>query len=104
MALIPTRNTEEEKDHLLTDRMRAELERDKRRWTIRRRLTLAAFMFNCTIVVAILFMIFINRSIESLADFNGIVITVLGGNFGMIMAYYGLNTIETMQHDKLDKK
>lgn len=97
----PETNKSEE---LLDDRARAELERDKRRWTVRRRLTIGAFMFNCAILLSIIFMIFINQSIESLADFNGVVITVLGGNFGMIMAYYGLNTFETIQHDRFNRK
>ena len=101
MTLTPQKNNA---DELLDDRMRAELERDKRRWVVRRRLTISAFIFNCGIVAAILAMIFTGSTISSLSDFNGLIITVVGGNFGMIMAYYGLNTIETMQHDKLDKK
>lgn len=79
------------------ERIEAELERDKKRWTVRRRITLSATFSNFAIILFYMLSAFILRpdQVEMLREFNSIAITIVGGNFSVILAYFGLNTYET---------
>lgn len=79
------------------ERIEAELERDKKKWTIRRRITISCVLLNTFIIFFyMLSPLFIdNSNLEVLREFNSIAITIIGGNFSIILAYFGLNTYET---------
>ena len=78
------------------ERIEAELERDKKRWTVRRRITLSVVFSNFTIILFYMLSAFILKpeQVEMLREFNSIAITIIGGNFSVILAYYGLNSYE----------
>jgi len=85
-----------------TERAEAELDRDKRRWTIRRRITYVAMFLNVFIVVFYMFSSFLitKEQIDTLKEFNSIAITVIGGNFSVVLAYFGLNSYEDSHKHK----
>ena len=78
------------------ERIEAELERDKKRWTVRRRITLSVVFSNFAIILFYMLSAFILKpeQVEMLREFNSIAITIIGGNFSVILAYYGLNSYE----------
>lgn len=84
------------------ERYEAELERDKKKWTIRRRITLSCVLLNAFIIFFyMLSPVFIdNNNLEVLREFNSIAITIIGGNFSIILAYFGLNTYEQTSNRK----
>ena len=78
------------------ERIQAELDRDKRRWQIRRRITLSCVFANFAIILFYMITPFLLHSsqIDMLREFNSIAITLIGGNFSVILAYFGLNSYE----------
>ena len=78
------------------ERLEAELDRDRKRWTIRRRITYVSMFTNVFIVIFYMFSSFMIGSdqLASLKEFNSISITIIGGNFSVILAYFGLNSYE----------
>lgn len=67
------------------------LNRDKKKWTIRRRITIASF------ISILLFGIYYAtvglysslEQIKNISEFNGITITIIGALISIIMAYFG---------------
>jgi len=78
------------------ERIHAELDRDRKRWTIRRRITITCVLLNAWIIAFYMFTVFFldQSQSEMLKDFNSISITIIGGNFSVVLAYFGLNTYE----------
>lgn len=79
------------------ERIQAELDRDRKRWQIRRRITLSCVFANLSIILFYMITPFLLHpsQIDMLREFNSIAITLIGGNFSVILAYFGLNTYET---------
>jgi len=80
----------------MNERDSAELERDKARWKVRRRITLSCVAMNVLIIAFYILSVFTLDSTQTdmLKEFNSIAIAIIGGNFSVIIAYYGLNTYE----------
>ena len=78
------------------ERSRLELERDYKRWNVRRRITISCVITNTTIILFyMLSAFFLDPSqAEVLQQFNSIAITIIGGNFSIILGYLGLATYD----------
>lgn len=76
------------------ERIQAELERDKKRWTVRRRISITAFVY--TLFIGIFYLIspyILNiEQIQSLQQFNSIIIALIGFNSSIVMLYLGAAT------------
>lgn len=98
--------SEENRDSLEVERMNAELERDIKRWRVRRRLAIAAFVV--VVVIAAFYMIaptiLPTPSITNLKEFNSITITVIGFCSSIVMLYIGAATYSDSHGTKVTSK
>ena len=80
----------------MDERNFAELERDKARWRVRRRITLTCVALNIIIIMFYILTVFTLEPTQAsiLKEFNSIAISIIGGNFSIILAYFGFNTYE----------
>lgn len=81
---------------ILVQRMKAELERDKQKWSTRRKLAVLAFTVNTIIGFSYLVLstkFLGSSSVDSLKEFNSIIITLIGSNSTVILAYIGAGAI-----------
>ena len=78
----------------MNERELAEFERDRKRWTVRRRISITAFTF--TLVVGLFYMLapFILNFEQTtvLKEFNSIIIALIGFNSSIVMLYLGAAT------------
>lgn len=76
------------------DRLLAELERDKRKWTVRRRISITSFV--CLVICLVYYMlipfVLTQDQAKYMADFNSIIITLVGAFTGIVMVYIGAAT------------
>lgn len=93
----PDPNNNSNTDELiLAQRMKAELERDKQKWSTRRKLAVWAFIVNTVIGFSYLILstkFLGSSSVDSLKEFNSIIITLIGSNSTIILAYIGAAAI-----------
>lgn len=76
-------------------RLKLELDRDRHKWKIRRRLAISSFLMNCVLGLLFVFAPFLFDSVEkvkALVDFNSIIIAVIGSNSSIILLYIGAVT------------
>ena len=94
-------------DELDLERKRSELEldRDNKKWKIRRRLAISAFVLNNLLgLIYLLFSGLLNSEIvKNLSDFNTIVITLMGSNSSIILLYIGAATYSDSIGQKVTK-
>lgn len=76
------------------ERFQAELDRDKKRWTVRRRISISAFVYTLLIGIfySIIPLFLSNEQIQSLQQFNSIIIALIGFNSSIVMLYLGAAT------------
>lgn len=77
---------------LCTDqRFEAELERDKRKWRVRRRMAVTSF-FSLLVILLMYYctpLIYSTEQAAILEQFNPIIITIVSALVGIILTYYG---------------
>lgn len=78
-------------NNIENERLSAELERDKHKWKIRRRIAITSFLL---LIVSLVFYfatpkLFSADEAKILAEFNSIVITIISAFVGIILTYYG---------------
>ena len=78
----------------MNERELAEFERDKKRWTVRRRISITAFIYTLFIGVFYLITPFIlsSEQVHVLQQFNSILIALIGFNSSIVMLYLGAVT------------
>lgn len=86
--------SKEEQEKIDLERNKAELQRDKNKWRIRRRLALTSFMLTLMICVYYLLSPFFLTVEQAtiLRDFNSIVLTLVGTFISVVLAYIGAVT------------
>lgn len=86
-------------DRSENERFIAELDRDKKRWTVRRRIAVTAFIALLTFgIYYSLVGLFIDEiQAKAISEFNGIVVAIVGALTSLLLGYYGtayLNDID----------
>jgi len=78
-------------DRSENERFIAELDRDKKRWTVRRRIAVSSFIALLTFgIYYSLVGLFIDEiQAKAVAEFNGIVVAVVGALTSLLLGYYG---------------
>ena len=78
----------------MNEREIAEFERDKKRWTVRRRISITAFLYTLFIGIFYLITPFLlsSEQVNTLQQFNSILIALIGFNSSIVMLYLGAVT------------
>ena len=76
------------------DRLESELNRDKVKWRIRRRLAISSFYITAVICVYYLASPFflVDNQAKMLADFNAVILTLVGTFISVVLVYIGATT------------
>jgi hypothetical protein len=78
-------------DSIEMERYTQELERDRRKWVVRRRMAITSLIFLIIFgVYYSLIGIFIDESqARNMSEFNGIVVSIIGALASLLLGYYG---------------
>jgi ABC-type Fe3+ transport system permease subunit len=83
-------------DSLENERYSSELERDRRKWQVRRRMAIASFIALVLFAVyyAVIGWFVTGEQAEAISSFNSIVIAVIGALTSLVLGYFGSVLIE----------
>lgn len=74
----------------------AELDRDRRKWRVRRRIAVASFvaLLAFGFYYALVGMFISQQQAQSISEFNGIVVAIVGALTSVLLGYYGTAYLE----------
>lgn len=78
-------------DRSENERFVAELDRDRKRWTVRRRIAVASFIALLTfgIYYSLVGLFIDEMQAKAISEFNGIVVAIVGALTSVLLGYYG---------------
>lgn len=78
-------------DAIEQERFRHELDRDKRKWSVRRKMAIGSFgaLLTFGIYYSLIGLFVTEIQAKLMAEFNSIVVTVIGALTSLLLGYYG---------------
>ena len=91
-------------DMMENQRFLAELHRDKKKWEIRRRMAVASLgsLLAFGAYYALVGIYVDESQAQSISEFNGIVVAIVGALTSVLLGYYGTAYLNDADHNKRD--